>query len=101
MHEGFRDHGSFRVSHHLICFVFYRTAELSSTVLRVSQFHNAMIHAMRSSLNGASRVVLWECSAPVKTSSFFAMMVRTSSIVLPICHLTYFLRIRVVCKPPR
>ena len=80
---------------------FYWAADLSSTVSRVSQFHNAMIHAMKSSLNGASHVVLWACSVPAKTSSFFAMMVNVPSVTPSICHLTHFLRIRVVCKPPR
>jgi hypothetical protein len=85
MHGGFRDHGSFRVRHHSQSqwLVFYRMAKLSYTVSRVSRFHNPMIYAMRSSLNGASHVVLWACSAPAKTSTFFAMMVRAPSVHPP------------------
>jgi RHO1 GDP-GTP exchange protein 1/2 len=41
-----------------------------------------MIPATRSSLNGASQVVQWVCSDLVRTSSYFAMMVRASRLHL-------------------
>jgi hypothetical protein len=63
---------------------------MSSTISRVSRFHDTMIHAMRSSLNGANHVVLWACSSSAKTSSFFAMMVRTPSVTPPSVILTIF-----------
>ncbi len=84
-----------------LCPVYCWMAEVLSAVLRASQFRNATIHVMRSSLSGASHAVLWACSAPAKTSSFFAMMVRMTLATLFIYHLTLFLRIRVVCEPPR
>lgn len=80
MYEGIRDHGSFRVSHRrLTRFISRSVADVLSTVSRVLPFRNATIRAMRSSLNDASRVVPWACSALARTSSFFATMVRASS----------------------
>jgi hypothetical protein len=84
------------VTRHLI----YRSvADVLSTVSRVLLFRNGTTRAMRSSLNGASHVVPWACSAPARTSSFFATMVRASSGTLTIYLLTPH-RIRVVCEPP-
>ena len=101
MHKGFRDHGSFRVSHRysISYLLFSAVADVLSTVSRVSLFRNGTTRAMRSSLNGASHVVLWACSAPARTNSFFATMVRASSGTLTIYLLTPH-RIRVVCEPP-
>jgi hypothetical protein len=72
----------------VIFYIIYRsTADVPSTVSRVLLFHNATTRAMRSSLNGASHVVRWACSAPARTSSFSATMVTVSSDTVAICLL--------------
>jgi hypothetical protein len=76
-------------------------ADVLSTVSRVLPFRNATIRAMRSSLSDASHVAPWACSALAIMSSFFATMVRASSVTFSTCSLTVSHRVRAVCEPPR